>query len=81
MPSGCPSEPITAESIPYLSPEELDLCLSSDFLIKNLEAVLNEPISLESSKILKKKVDQVRGDTGQEPPSSTGRMHCGNRDQ
>ncbi|NXA58779.1 MSLNL protein, partial [Mohoua ochrocephala] len=55
---GCPSEPITADSIPFLTLEELDLCLSSDFLIENLEAVLEQPISTESSQILKKKVDQ-----------------------
>ncbi|NWW63939.1 MSLNL protein, partial [Ifrita kowaldi] len=55
----CPSEPITAESILSLSPEELDLCLSNDFLIENLEAVLEQPITTNSSKILKKKVDQL----------------------
>ncbi|NXI84612.1 MSLNL protein, partial [Rhipidura dahli] len=53
----CPSEPIT-ESIPFLTPEELDLCLSSDFLIANLEDVLDQPVTSQSSKILKKKVDQ-----------------------
>ncbi|NWU18848.1 MSLNL protein, partial [Dyaphorophyia castanea] len=60
---GCPSEPITADSIPdsvpYLTPEELDLCLSNDVLLENLEAVLDEPITLGSAKILKKKVDQL----------------------
>ncbi|NXB32480.1 MSLNL protein, partial [Eulacestoma nigropectus] len=56
---GCPSKPITADSIPLLTPEKLDLCLSSDALIKNLEAVVEQPISIESSQILKKKVDQL----------------------
>ncbi|NXH35236.1 MSLNL protein, partial [Myiagra hebetior] len=54
----CPSEPITADSIPYLTPEQLDLCLSKDFLIENLEAVLDQPITSQSAEILKKKVDQ-----------------------
>ncbi|NXB18025.1 MSLNL protein, partial [Rhagologus leucostigma] len=56
---GCPSEPITADSIPLLTPEQLDLCLSSQVLIDNLEAVLEQPITVQSSKILKKKVDQL----------------------
>ncbi|NXJ19051.1 MSLNL protein, partial [Dicrurus megarhynchus] len=54
----CPSEPITADSIPLLSSEELDLCLSNDFLIENLEAVLEQPITSGALKILKKKVDE-----------------------
>ncbi|NXC64186.1 MSLNL protein, partial [Aleadryas rufinucha] len=58
----CPPKPITANTIddcvPYLTPEELDLYLSSDVLIENLEAVLALPISSESSQVLKKKVDQ-----------------------
>ncbi|NWW14709.1 MSLNL protein, partial [Oreocharis arfaki] len=59
---GCPSEPITASSIDdiiFLSPEELDLCLSNDVLLENLEAVQELPITTESSMILKKKVDQL----------------------
>ncbi|NXH86911.1 MSLNL protein, partial [Edolisoma coerulescens] len=60
---GCPFEPVTASSIVYdvlsLTPEQLDLCLSSDVLIENLEAVLEQPVPLESSRILKKKVDQL----------------------
>ncbi|NXH98142.1 MSLNL protein, partial [Pachycephala philippinensis] len=59
---GCPFEPITASSIvdiAYLTPEELNQCLSNDVLIENLEAVLKQPIILESTQILKKKVDQL----------------------
>ncbi|XP_017589762.1 PREDICTED: mesothelin-like protein, partial [Corvus brachyrhynchos] len=54
----CLSEPITVDCIPFLTPEELNLHLSGDFLIKNLEAVLELPLITESLKILKKKVDQ-----------------------
>ncbi|NXQ17514.1 MSLNL protein, partial [Peucedramus taeniatus] len=60
----CQSEPITAsniyDTIPFLSPEELDLCLSNDVLIENLEDVLVLPITSEASWVLKKKVDEVR---------------------
>ncbi|NXM50493.1 MSLNL protein, partial [Gymnorhina tibicen] len=56
---GCPFEPITADFVAFLTPEQLDLCLSNDFLRENLEAVLEEPLTVESSKILKKKVDQL----------------------
>ncbi|NXR55574.1 MSLNL protein, partial [Hippolais icterina] len=58
----CESEPITAsniaDTVPYLSLEELDLCLSSDVLIKNLEAVLEQPLISEALQVLKKKVDE-----------------------
>ncbi|XP_068886412.1 uncharacterized protein [Aphelocoma coerulescens] len=54
----CLSEPITVDCIPYLTPEQLNLRLSGDFLIKNLEAVLEQPVTAESFEILKKKVDQ-----------------------
>ncbi|XP_066054582.1 mucin-2-like [Chamaea fasciata] len=57
----CESQPITASSIgniPLLSPEELDLCLSSEVLIENLEAVLSEPITTDGFQVLKKKVDK-----------------------
>ncbi|CAN8192173.1 unnamed protein product [Coccothraustes coccothraustes] len=57
----CQSELITAsniEDIIFLSPEELDLCLSNDVLIKNLEAVLDLPITSQASRVLKKKVDE-----------------------
>ncbi|NWV87368.1 MSLNL protein, partial [Machaerirhynchus nigripectus] len=55
---GCPSEPITVDWVPLLTPKELDLCLSNDVLIENLEAVLEQPLTSQSSRILKKKVDQ-----------------------
>ncbi|XP_063270853.1 uncharacterized protein LOC134559716 [Prinia subflava] len=71
----CQSKPITAsniaDTVPFLSPEELDLCLSRDVLIKNLEAVLELPLTSEAMWVLKKKVDEVRGDTGQERGQDT----------
>ncbi|NXR89730.1 MSLNL protein, partial [Hypocryptadius cinnamomeus] len=61
----CQSEPITASNIDdiifYLSPDmfdQLDLCLSNDVLIENLEAVLALPITSGASRVLKKKVDE-----------------------
>ncbi|NXP96069.1 MSLNL protein, partial [Passerina amoena] len=63
----CQSEPITAsniEDIFFLSPEELDLCLSNDVLVENLEAVVNEPVTLEASRVLKKKVDEFYQGSG-----------------
>ncbi|NXP59990.1 MSLNL protein, partial [Chloropsis cyanopogon] len=61
----CQYDPITATNIEdiirYLSPEmldQLDLCLSNDVLIKNLEAVLDLPITSEASWVLKRKVDE-----------------------
>ncbi|NXD40930.1 MSLNL protein, partial [Copsychus sechellarum] len=57
----CQSDPITASSIDeilLLSLEQLDLCLSSDVLIENLETVLVQPITSQISQILKKKVDE-----------------------
>ncbi|NXO45928.1 MSLNL protein, partial [Locustella ochotensis] len=59
---GCQSQPITAGNITdillLLSPEELDLCLSSEVLMENLEAVLENPITTQISRVLKKKVDE-----------------------
>uniref|UniRef100_A0A8C0VNU0 Mesothelin-like protein n=1 Tax=Cyanistes caeruleus TaxID=156563 RepID=A0A8C0VNU0_CYACU len=58
----CQSEPITAsnidDTVPYLTLDQLDLCLSSDVLIENLEAVLAQPIITDTYLILKKKVDE-----------------------
>ncbi|NXN85004.1 MSLNL protein, partial [Bombycilla garrulus] len=57
----CQSEPITSSNIfdvVFLTPEELDLCLSSKVLIENLEEVLDLPVSTESFPVLKEKVDQ-----------------------
>ncbi|NWX34693.1 MSLNL protein, partial [Notiomystis cincta] len=55
-------DPITADSIAdcvlFLSPEQLDLCLSSDVLVENLETVLELPFTTDTSRILKKKVDE-----------------------
>ncbi|XP_014741840.1 PREDICTED: mesothelin-like protein [Sturnus vulgaris] len=59
--SGCLSEPITASNIDdilFLTIEQLDPCLSNDVLIKNLQAVLDLPITSQMSQILKKKVDE-----------------------
>ncbi|XP_033373894.1 mesothelin-like protein [Parus major] len=58
----CQSGPITASNISdaviYLTPEELDLCLRSDVLIENLEAVLDQPVITDTYPVLKKKVDE-----------------------
>ncbi|NXF26195.1 MSLNL protein, partial [Rhodinocichla rosea] len=57
----CQYEPITAsniEDIIFLFPEELDLCLSNDVLVENLEAVLELPMTSQASLVLKKKVDE-----------------------
>ncbi|XP_039587781.1 mesothelin-like protein [Passer montanus] len=61
----CQSKPITASNISdiflYLSPDmldQLDLCLSNDVLIQNLEAVLAQPITSKPLRVLKKKVDE-----------------------
>ncbi|NXQ67020.1 MSLNL protein, partial [Quiscalus mexicanus] len=59
----CQIEPITAsniEDIILLFPEELDLCLSNNVLVENLEAVQDLPFTSEASWVLKKKVDEVR---------------------
>ncbi|NXO14696.1 MSLNL protein, partial [Oriolus oriolus] len=55
---GCPSEPITADTILFYTHEEIDLCLSNEYLIENLEAVLEQPIPVQLYQILKKKVDE-----------------------
>ncbi|XP_041318001.1 mesothelin-like protein [Pyrgilauda ruficollis] len=67
----CQSKPITASNIDdiifYLSPDmldQLDLCLSNDVLIQNLEAVLAWPITSEASWVLKKKVDEFFQESG-----------------
>ncbi|NXM12566.1 MSLNL protein, partial [Ploceus nigricollis] len=57
----CQSEPITARNLKdiiFFFPDELDLCLSNDVLIENLEAVLDQPITSEALWVLKKKVDE-----------------------
>ncbi|XP_014107893.1 PREDICTED: mesothelin-like protein [Pseudopodoces humilis] len=58
----CQSEPITAsnidDTVPYLTFDQLDLCLSSDVLIENLEAVLEQPITTDTYRVLKRKVDE-----------------------
>ncbi|NWV65012.1 MSLNL protein, partial [Malurus elegans] len=61
----CLSEPITTSSIAGdiltldYTPEQLDLCLSNDVLIENLEALLEQPFTSEYLQILKKKVDEI----------------------
>ncbi|NXP38526.1 MSLNL protein, partial [Leiothrix lutea] len=58
----CEFEPVTAsninDTVSYLSAEQLDLCLSSEVLVENLEAVLEQPIINEGLPVLKKKVDE-----------------------
>ncbi|XP_077043150.1 mesothelin-like protein [Agelaius phoeniceus] len=57
----CQIEPITAsniEEIAFLLPEDIDLCLSNNVLVENLETVQDLPFTLEASWVLKKKVDE-----------------------
>ncbi|NXO99165.1 MSLNL protein, partial [Certhia brachydactyla] len=54
----CPVTASNIEDVSYLSPEDLDLCLSSEVLIENLEDVLDQPMPSESYWVLKKKVDE-----------------------
>ncbi|NXM57144.1 MSLNL protein, partial [Illadopsis cleaveri] len=60
--SGSCEEPVTAsninDTIPFLSAEQLDLCLSTEMLMENLEAVLAWPINTNGLLVLKKKVDE-----------------------
>uniref|UniRef100_A0A8C3VDH5 Mesothelin n=1 Tax=Catharus ustulatus TaxID=91951 RepID=A0A8C3VDH5_CATUS len=61
LPSGCQTQPITAstiEDILTLSPEQLELCLSSAVLVEKLEDVLDLPLTTGMLQILKKKVDE-----------------------
>ncbi|NXI16272.1 MSLNL protein, partial [Irena cyanogastra] len=67
----CQSKPITASNIYdiifYMFPDQLhqlDLCLSNDVLIENLETVLELPITSEASRVLKKKVDEFFQESG-----------------
>nr|XP_041575124.1 mesothelin-like protein [Taeniopygia guttata] len=69
----CRSKPITSSNIDdillviFFSPDwrtQLDLCLSNNVLIDNLEAVLDMPIPKEGRWVLKKKVDEYFKDSG-----------------
>ncbi|OWK49615.1 Mesothelin-like protein [Lonchura striata] len=70
----CLYGPITSSNIDdtlldilYSSPDwltQLDLCLSNDVLIQNLEAVLDLPIPTEALWVLKKKVDEFYQGSG-----------------
>ncbi|NWR99396.1 MSLNL protein, partial [Motacilla alba] len=65
----CLSEPITASNIEYIivylsELDQLDLCLSNNVLIENLEAVLDLPITTGASWVLKKKVDEFFQESG-----------------
>ncbi|RLV89596.1 hypothetical protein DV515_00014810 [Chloebia gouldiae] len=65
----CLYKPITSKNIDDIfnilfSPDglhQLDLCLSNDVLIENLEAVLDLPIPLGGLQVLKKKVNEGSG--------------------
>lgn len=74
LPAGCLSRPITASTISdslifsyYETSEQFDLCLSNEVLKANLKALLEQPLTKEYLCIVKKKLEQVMGDTGQEP--------------
>ncbi|XP_038007580.1 mesothelin-like protein [Motacilla alba alba] len=71
LPSGCQSKPITASNIDYiivylieLDLDQLNLCLSNDVLVENLEAVLDLPITTGAAWVLKKKVDEFFQESG-----------------
>ncbi|XP_038007577.1 mesothelin-like protein [Motacilla alba alba] len=67
----CQSKPITASNINdiivyliELDLDQLNLCLSNDVLIENLEAVLDLPITTGAAWVLKKKVDEFFQESG-----------------
>lgn len=94
LPTGCLSAPITATTISdplllinYSTSKQLDLCLSNEVLKANLEPLLEQPLPVEYLRVVKKKLEQVMGDAGQEPlrspplawaRSGTGETRCGN---
>lgn len=72
-PAGCTQEPITtrvlSESILFLdyeSPEQFYLCLSDSVLQTDLEHVLEQPLTTEYLWVLKKRLQEVRGEPGHE---------------
>lgn len=99
LPAGCLSAPITASTVSdpllligYDTSEQFDLCLSNEVLKANLEPLLEQPLTVEYLWVMKKKLEQVMGDTGQESPcrhppspplaqarSGMGKTCCGNR--
>lgn len=73
LPAGCPSTPITASTfsdpifiIDYTA-EEFKLCLSNEVLKANLKPLLDEVLPTPFLRVVKNKLDQVMGDTGQDP--------------
>ena len=94
LPAGCLSAPITASTfsdssllISYDTSEQFDLCLSNEVLKPNLKSLLEQPLTVEYLRVVKKKLEQVMGDTEREPPrspplawacSGTGETCCGN---
>lgn len=76
LPAGCLSKPITASTVsdPFLlisydTAEQFDLCLSNEVLKANLKPLLEQPLTVEYLRVMKKKLEQVMGDTGQDPPT------------
>lgn len=77
LPAGCLYAPITTSTvsdplllIDYDTAEQFDLCMSSDVVKTNLKALLQQPLTMNYIRVVKKKLDQVMGDAGQEPPRS-----------
>lgn len=76
LPAGCPSTPITASIISdglFLidyTAEEFELCLSNEVLKANLKSLLDQSLPTPFLQVMKNKLDQVMGDTVQDPPCS-----------
>ncbi|XP_054699235.1 mesothelin-like protein [Grus americana] len=66
LPAGCLSTPITASTISdplllisYDTSEQFDLCLSNEVLKANLEALLEQPLTVDYLRVVKKRLEQI----------------------
>ncbi|XP_019329500.1 PREDICTED: mesothelin-like protein [Aptenodytes forsteri] len=66
LPAGCPFAPITASTVSdpllligYDTSEQFDLCLSNEVLKANLEPLLEQPLTVEYLRVMKKKLEQI----------------------
>ncbi|XP_049647692.1 mesothelin-like protein [Accipiter gentilis] len=66
LPAGCLSKPITASTVsdPFLlisydTAEQFDLCLSNEVLKANLKPLLEQPLTVEYLRVMKKKLEQI----------------------